>query len=77
MSKSKQELVKLKSSDKFDHEHWGQKNIDNLANFVHPFTCMICNVGKSGLCKNLIANKDPPFENIIVYTPLSKTFNMS
>ena len=31
------------------------------------------NVGKSGLCKNLIVNKDPPFENIIIYTPLSKT----
>ena len=76
MSKSKNKLVKIKSSDRDDHEHWEQKNIDNLANFVHPFTCMICNgknVGKSGLCKNIIANKDPPFENIIIYTPLTKT----
>lgn len=76
MSKTKQKLVKIKSSDKHDHEHFGQKHIDNLANFVHPFTCMICNgknVGKSSLAKFLIANKDPAFEKIIVYTPLSKT----
>ena len=76
MSKPKQKLVQIKSSDKFDHEHWGHKHIDNLANFVHPFTCAIANgknVGKSSVAKNLIINKDPPFEKIIVYTPLSKT----
>ena len=76
MSKSKHKLVPIKSSDKFDHEHFGPKHEANLANFVHPFTCMICNgknVGKSAVAKNLIANKDPPFERIIVYTPLSKT----
>ena len=76
MSKSKHKLVKIKSSDKDDHEHWSQKNIDNLSNFVHPFTCAIANgknVGKTSLAKNLIANKEPAFEKIIVYTPLSKT----
>ena len=76
MSKSKQKLVKIKSSDKDDHEHFGPKHEANLANFVHPFTCMICNgknVGKSSLAKFLIANADPAFEKIRVYTPLSKT----
>ena len=54
----------------------GPKNEQNLANLVHPFTAMICNgknCSKTSLAKNLIANKDPAFEKIIVYTPLSKT----
>ena len=81
MSKTKHKIVPIKSSDKFFHEKYGRENKDDLfGNFIHPFVCIIANgknVGKTSLSKNIIANKTPPFEKIIVYSPLKNTTEWS
>ena len=74
MSKSDlpKKLLHFKSSDKQHHQ---QPDYEDLGNCCSPVFCMITNnvnCGKSSLMKNLLVHKKPPYERIVVYSPLGE-----
>lgn len=63
-------LIRFKSNEKNWHQ---QPDYQNLCNLCSPAFCIISgnvNVGKSSLCKNLIVSKNPPYERIVIYSPM-------
>ena len=75
MSK-KNKLVILPNEDKKFHEKIDETN---LANFPHPFRMIMCGcpgVGKTNTIYNVLINKRPSFDRIIVYhnDPSSKEY---
>ena len=76
MKKSKvnlpQKLIHFKSSDKSHHQ---EPDYNDLANCCSPTFCLITNnvnCGKSSLMKNLLVHKNPPYERIVIYSPLGE-----
>ena len=69
-------IYNFKSSDKEFHQSYDDTTAKDFANFCSPFVCLICNgknVGKTRIAKNIIAHKNLPYENIIVYSPMENT----
>jgi len=65
-------LIYFKSSDK---EHHQQPDMKDYANCCSPVFCIISgnvNCGKTSLLKNLLVHKNPPYERIVVYSPLGE-----
>ena len=64
---SKNKLIVLPNADKQFHEKVDQTN---LANFPHPFRLILCGTpvcGKTNTIYDVLINKHPVFERIIVY----------
>ena len=69
-------VFNFKSSDKQWHQRYEDTTAEDYANFCSPYVCIICNgknVGKSRLAKNIIVHKNPPYEKIVVYSPMETT----
>ena len=67
------EIIPFLSNDKDFHEKPDQHD---LANFPSPFNMIICgnrNVDKTRVCKNILIHKNPPYDRIVIYTPLEET----
>ena len=67
-----QKLIHFKSSDKDTHQ---APYYNDLANCCSPVFCLITNnvnCGKSSLMKNLLVNKNPHYERIVIYSPLGE-----
>ena len=65
-------IIKFQSSDK---EHHQTPDMNDLANCCSPVFCVIAgnvNCGKTSLLKNLLVNKQPHYERIVVYSPLGE-----
>ena len=65
-------LIFLKSSDKDHHQ---LPDMNDFANCCSPVFCIIAgnvNCGKSSLMKNLLIHKQPPYERIVIYSPLGE-----
>ena len=80
MSKAKSKLpnkiYNFKSSDKDWHQTFEDTTAKDLANFCSPYICLICNnknCGKSRTGLNIVAHKQPPYEHIVVYSPIPDT----
>ena len=71
-NKIPKQILHFKSSDK----DWHQKpDMNDLGNCCSPVFCIISgnvNCGKSSLMKNLLIHKDPPYERIVIYSPLGE-----
>ena len=67
MNKRKNKLVVIPNDDK----HWHEKpDPTNLANMPHPFRMILCgspNCGKTNTIYNILINKKPAFERIIIF----------
>lgn len=64
---AKDKLIVLENPDKTFHEHWYEGR--HVLDIIHPFRLWVCgrpNSGKGLVCKNIIANANPPFDRIIV-----------
>jgi len=72
MLKLPKTLIRFKSSDKDHHQ---EPDYKNLANCCSPVFCVITNnvnCGKSSLCKNLLIQKSPCYERIVIFSPLGE-----
>ena len=75
MSKLPDKIIQFKSSDKDHHQ---QPDMIDLANCCTPVFCIIAgnvNCGKTSLLKNLLIHKKPPYERIVIYSPLGEATN--
>ena len=76
MSNHKNKLIVIPNEDKTFHEKVDETN---LCNFPHPFRMILCgppNTGKTNTIYNILLNKKPCFDRIIVYhnDPTSKEY---
>ena len=66
-------IIPFLSNDKDFHE---KPDPNDLANFPSPINAIICgnrNCGKTRLMKNILLHKNPPYDRIVIYSPLEET----
>lgn len=65
-------VLALKNVDKTEHEMWDNYHKQNIANFPCPCRiCVIgpCGVGKTNLCKNILLNARPLYDQVFLIHP--------
>jgi len=63
-------MIPFNSNEKNYHQ---KEDIKDIANFPSPVICILMgnvNTGKTRTLKNILVHKNPPYERIVLYTPL-------